>query len=116
MQGELTFFEMGVPEAGRAQTFYSRLFGWQFPPTGEGDQVWIRTPTIKAGLHGQDAEARIAAYFSVDDIEAAVRTVRELGGTAEDPRPEEPGFGRFTACVDDQGVRFGLHQAVRSAG
>ncbi|NMM92751.1 glyoxalase, partial [Rhodococcus sp. SRB_17] len=26
------------------------------------------------------------------------------------PRPEEAGFGRFTACTDDQGVRFGLHQ------
>lgn len=48
-------------------------------------------------------------YFCVADIEAAVRTVRELGGTAEDPRPE-PGFGRSTACTDDQGVQFGLHQ------
>jgi predicted enzyme related to lactoylglutathione lyase len=51
-------------------------------------------------------------YFSVNDIEAAVLTVRQLGGTAEEPRPEEPGFGRFTACTDDQGVQFGLHQAA----
>ena len=111
MNGELTFFEIGVPDASRAQTFYARLFGWEFPPTGDGDQVWVKTPGIKAGLHGQDSEPRIATYFSVDDIEAAVQTVRALGGSAEDLRPEEPGFGRFTACTDDQGVHFGLHQA-----
>jgi predicted enzyme related to lactoylglutathione lyase len=110
MHGELTFFEIGVPDSARAQTFYGRLFAWDFPPTGDRDQVWVRTPTLRAGLHDQDAECRIAVYFSVDDIEAAVRTVRELGGQAEDPRPEEPGFGRFTACTDDQGVQFGLHQ------
>jgi predicted enzyme related to lactoylglutathione lyase len=112
MHGELTFFEIGVPDSGRAQAFYSTLFGWEFPPTGEDDQVWVRTPSIKAGLHDQDPEARIAMYFSVNDIEAAVLTVRQLGGTAEEPRPEEPGFGRFTACTDDQGVQFGLHQAA----
>lgn len=110
MHGELTFFEIGVPDSTRAQTFYRSLFSWEFPPTGEGSQVWIKTPSTKGGLHDQDAEARIAMYFSVDDIDAAVRSVRALGGTAEDPRPEEPGFGRFTACTDDQGVQFGLHQ------
>lgn len=113
MRGELTFFEIGVPDSGRAQTFYGKLFDWEFPPTGQDDQVWVRTPTIKAGLHDQDVESRMALYFSIEDIEAAVRVVRELGGTAEDPRPEEPGFGRFTTCTDDQGVRFGLHQAPR---
>lgn len=109
MRGELTYFEIGVPDSVRAQDFYGRLFGWEFPPTEDG-QVWVRTPTVKAGLHDQDPESRIAIYFSVDDIEAAVRTVRELGGQADDARPEEPGFGRFTACTDDQGVEFGLHQ------
>jgi len=114
MHGELTFFEIGVPDGARAQTFFASLFGWEFPPTGVDEQVWVRTPNIRAGLHDQDAESRIAMYFAVDDIEAAVRKVRELGGQAEDPRPEEPGFGRFTACTDDQGVQFGLHQAAEN--
>lgn len=112
MHGELTFFEIGVPDSDRAQTFFGQLLRWEFPPFGETGQVWIKTPGIKAGLHDQDAEARIAIYFSVDDIDAAVQTVRDLGGTADEPRPEEPGFGRFAACTDDQGVQFGLHQAT----
>jgi predicted enzyme related to lactoylglutathione lyase len=113
VHGELTFFEIGVPHSERAQAFYGRLFGWEFPPTGEDDQVSVKTPTIKAGLHDHDDDARIGIYFSVDDIEAAVAAVRDLGGSAEDPRPEEPGFGRFTACTDDQGVKFGLRQPAR---
>ncbi|MGW5921701.1 VOC family protein [Nocardia fluminea] len=112
MHGEMTFFEIGVPDSARAQEFYGRLFGWEFPPTGEGSQVWINTPTIKAGLHDQDAEARIAMYFSVEDLDTAVQAVRAMGGSADDPGPDEPGFGKFASCVDDQGVRFGLHQQL----
>jgi predicted enzyme related to lactoylglutathione lyase len=36
--------------------------------------------------------------------------VREAGGQADPPAPEEPGFGRFSNCRDPQGIRFGLHQ------
>jgi len=36
--------------------------------------------------------------------------VRAAGGTAPDPGPAEPEFGRFVECRDDQGVRFGLRQ------
>lgn len=110
MHGEPAFFEIGVPDDGQAQNFYGKLFDWTFPPFGEGDQVSVKTPTLHGGLHGQDPESRIELYFTVPDIDAAVGTVRELGGEAEDARPEEPGFGRFTSCRDDQGVRFGLHQ------
>jgi Bleomycin resistance protein-like N-terminal len=67
VHGELTFFEIGVPDSDRAQAFYAQLFGWEFPPTGEGDQVSVKTPTIKAGLHDHDDDARIGIYFSVDE-------------------------------------------------
>lgn len=50
-------------------------------------------------------------YFAVDDIEAAVRRVRELGGEAPEPDPRPDEGGRFVRCRDDQGVRFGLHEA-----
>jgi predicted enzyme related to lactoylglutathione lyase len=51
----------------------------------------------------------VVVYFRVDDIEAAVRRVRELGGEADDPGLAETG-GRFVSCRDDQGLAFGLHQ------
>lgn len=110
MDSELSFFEIGVPDDQRARTFYSKLFTWSFPPMGDSGQTSIETPTMRAGLHGSDAQAQIIVYFAVPDIEAAVARVRELGGEADDPTAEETGFGRFANCRDDQGVTFGLHQ------
>jgi predicted enzyme related to lactoylglutathione lyase len=40
--GELTWFEMGVPDATRAQSFYGALLGWTFESMGEGGAVIAR--------------------------------------------------------------------------
>lgn len=111
MFGQPTFFEIGVPDAVRAQSFYTKLFDWTPHPMGERGAASFDTGGARGGLHGEDDERRIDIFFGVADIDAAVTSVRELGGSAEDPGPPEPGFGRFAFCRDDQGVRFGLHQA-----
>jgi uncharacterized protein len=54
----------------------------------------------------------------VDDMDAALSRVRELGGTVEDMDVEgdessQARFGRFKLCRDDQGSSFGLHEAPR---
>jgi predicted enzyme related to lactoylglutathione lyase len=105
--GELSHFELGVPDAARAKRFYGELFGWTFEAT-QGENAWIDTAGARGGLHDGD-EPNIVAYFSVPEIEAAIRRVRELGGQADDPGPAGDG-GRFTSCRDDQGVVFGLHE------
>ena len=109
MSGELTWFEMGVPDATRAQSFYGALLHWTFESMGE-DGAGISTARGRAGLHPGDDARQIVTYFRVDDIEASVRQVRDLGGQADAPSPAEKGFGRFVACRDDQGLAFGLHQ------
>jgi predicted enzyme related to lactoylglutathione lyase len=108
MAGEPSHFEVGVPDAARAKRFYGELFRWSFETT-HGENAWIETPGVRGGLHDQDEARNIVLYFSVADIDAAVRRVRELGGIADEPGPPEPG-GRFAACRDDQGLVFGLHQ------
>lgn len=108
MPGEPSHFELGVADAARAKRFYGQLLGWSFRTTA-GENAWIVTPGVRGGLHGDDDASNIVLYFSVPDIEAAVRQVRELGGSADEPGPPGTG-GRFTSCRDDQGVAFGLHQ------
>jgi predicted enzyme related to lactoylglutathione lyase len=106
--GEPSHFELGVPEAGRAKAFFGALLGWSFTPT-HGENAWIETAGVRGGLHDEDSDSSIVVYFRVDDLEAAARRVRELGGEAPDPGPPGPG-GRYLACRDDQGVPFGLHE------
>lgn len=103
-----SYLEIGAPNDAQARDFFADLFGWSFTPMEDGGL--FESGDIKTGLHGKDDRPAIVVYFEVPDIEAAVAKVRALGGTADDPSPEEPGFGRFSTCVDPQGVRFGLRQ------
>jgi len=119
MAGELAFFEIGVGDAERGRAFYEGLFGWKLEPgPGEGGYT-ISTPGVPGGMHGGDAGATPYAFFAVDDMEAALERVRELGGTADDIDVEGDEesvarFGRFKLCRDDQGSPFGLHERPRA--
>lgn len=118
MAGEVSFFELGVEDVQQARTFYGQLFGWEFAGGPSGNGFHIATPTINGGMHGGDAGAVPYLFFAVDDMDEAVRRVRELGGTVEASEHEgddDTGSGRFKFCRDDQGSRFGLHQPPRAA-
>ncbi len=113
---EISFFEIGVGDPEKARSFYGGLFDdWKFEtgPSGEGSGYVISTGQLPGGLHGGDEGASIYAFFKVDDLDAALERVRELGGKGDSM--DESGdstakFGRFALCKDDQGSGFGLHQ------
>ncbi len=115
MAGELAFFELGVEDADKGRAFYEGLFGWGFErgPSGQG---WvIAAPNVRGGMHPGDPGASPYVFFAVDDIDAAIERVRELGGSVDDTEVEgddssQERFGRFRLCRDDQGSAFGLHQ------
>ena len=100
MSAEVSYIEIGTAESGRTRAFLGELFQWEFHPMGDGGEGWFETPAIKAGLHGADPNPGILVFFSVADLEAAAARVRELGGEADEPSAEEPGFGRFCMCRD----------------
>lgn len=115
MDGKLSFFEIGVEDAEKGRAFYEGLFGWTFAPGPSGAGWVVETPNVPGGMHPGDAGATPYVFFQVDDIDAAVARVIELGGSlvdldaGEDPDSEAK-FGRFRFCKDDQGSPFGLHQ------
>jgi uncharacterized protein len=119
MTGELSFFELGVADAERGRVFYESLFGWRLRP-GPGHGFVIDTPSVPGGMHGNDGGASPYVFFAVDDIDAAIERVRDLGGSIEeidaegDSEESVAEFGRFKLCRDDQGSAFGLHQPPRT--
>ena len=110
--GAPSFIELGVPAGSRARKFFGEVLGWTFTDMGK-DNFLAQTPSIQIGIHPNDPDATLVVYFLVDDLEAAIARVRAAGGTASEPGHEEAGFGRFSECRDDQGVRFGLRQLPR---
>jgi uncharacterized protein len=115
MAGELAFFELGVEDADRGRAFYEELFGWRFEPGPSGRGFAITAPNVPGGMHGGDRDAMPYVFFRVDDMDAALERVRELGGTVEEFDVEGDAdsiarFGRFKLCRDNQGSHFGLHQ------
>lgn len=110
--GEPSHFEIGAPDPQRAQVFYSSLLGWKFNAGGRNSAA-IETAGVPGGVHVA-AEPGLVLFFSVPDLEDAVRRVRELGGEVGPRRSEGPAGIYAGSCHDNQGVPFGLFQPAAS--
>lgn len=106
----VSFLEIGTGDAKAEAKFFAGLFGWTWNAAGEGGEGWFEAGSIKIGVHGSDDNVAVVPYFRVDDLDRAAQRVIALGGAAELPEANEPGFGRFINCETAQGARFGLHQ------
>ena len=104
MPGDVVYFWLSVPDSKKAKQFYGGLFGWEFSPGNAPDGWNIEGPQTPGGLHGGESEMRANLCFEVDDLEAGMGKVRELGGEADDPVATDG--GHFSLCRDDQGFEF----------
>ena len=116
MAGRLVHFEFPADDTARARDFWSGLFGWSFRGW-EGPIEYHSTEGVEptgAIYPAQGGERGPIVYFDVDDVDAAVARVRELGGKAEDRQPI-PGIGWYSRAEDTEGNRFSLYQHDASA-
>jgi predicted enzyme related to lactoylglutathione lyase len=110
--------EFPAQDADREESFYGSLFGWEFSQPMEG--MDYRMSDLGEGqgaaIFPSDSGATgLKVYFGVDDIDATLAKVRELGGQAEDKMPV-PNMGWFAACKDSEGNAFSLWQTDSGAG
>jgi predicted enzyme related to lactoylglutathione lyase len=118
MAGHVTHYEISAKDVDRAQRFWSGVMGWSFGdsvmPEGEYRMAQIGDGSGAAlSSYGEPGHPNV--YFDVDDIDASLAKVRELGGTTEDKAPV-PGMGWFAACTDTEGNHFSLWQGDSNAG
>jgi uncharacterized protein len=111
--GDIRYFVIPAADAERAQAFFGGLFGWEFASGSVPGGFDIKSPTPPGGIFQTGTGSRPLPYLEVDDIEAAVAKVRELGGEAEDP--QEIRVGWMSHCKDDQGLEFGIWQGEAPA-
>jgi predicted enzyme related to lactoylglutathione lyase len=119
MAGEIVHVEFPAEDADRAQRFWSGLFGWSFADSGmPGIDYRIAQAGAGLGAAVYESEERSGHgnfYFAVDDVDAAIARVRELGGEADEKGPV-PGHGWFSRARDSEGNAFHLWQQDESAG
>jgi len=119
MTGKIVHFEVPAKDTARAKKFYSSLFGYKIKDAQmPGMEYWL-IDTGSSDLGGgimptQDEKSQLVVYFDVDDVDAAAKKVRELGGTADEKMPV-PGEGWFAGCTDSEGNKFSLWKADKTA-
>ncbi|MEM7271772.1 MAG: VOC family protein [Actinomycetota bacterium] len=111
--GELFYWTLPAPDAVLAKTFYTDLFGWEFGDPGSAGGMHVENRLPDGGLGGGREGTGPELFFRVDDLDAAMAKVVELGGTAM--AAGEGDEGRHAMCTDDQGVPFGISEPAPGA-
>jgi uncharacterized protein len=112
MPGQIVHIEIPADDTAQAREFWGPLLGWQFeafPGPSEYHMTRIDETTGGAITNMEPGKRGMRAYFDVDDIDAGVARVKELGGDAGGKMPV-PGMGWFSTCRDPHGNEFGLWQ------
>ena len=100
-----------------AKAFYESVFGWTtsdqefggitYTIGNVGDTGIAGMMTMQAGVP-EEAPAFWLTYFAVEDADAAVAKVQELGGSVTMPPMDLAGVGRLAVVADPHGAQFGL--------
>ena len=111
--GSFSWFELMTGDVEGAKDFYGKLFGWTTEAMKmedgmtytvvkvNGDQVGgIMATPPQAG----QMPSMWGIYVTVDDVDAAARLVRELGGNVLMGPRDISGVGRFCVLQDPAGA------------
>ena len=121
MANTFDWVEIRTRDTDKATKFYEDLLGWKVvrKETADGSDYWIfdtgdepRVENLRRGalwLRPDDADHGVVIYVVVEDIEAILQQVADLGG--EVILPKTPQGSAFKAYfTDPDGNLFGLWQ------
>jgi predicted enzyme related to lactoylglutathione lyase len=110
--GKIVWFEIPARDTARARGFYGELFGWQFQPYDGQD--YHSTYEAGGAIFAAPEQNRPMVFFGVEDLDAAIARVRELGGEAGE-KQEIPNIGFYVHAADTEGNPIGLYQGGAGA-
>lgn len=110
MASPVVHWEIGGRDLDTLAAFYQRLFGWE----AKGFDADYRLVNLDEGIGGGlmrchgDMPAYVTIYVAVDDLDATLAMVGELGGVALVPPTPIPGVGAFALFQDPEGNTIGI--------
>jgi predicted enzyme related to lactoylglutathione lyase len=118
MANPFVHVELETNDVAKAKSFYGKLFDWKMedvPMDSGGAYTMI---SVGEGTGGglmknpmPSAPSFWLAYVLVDDIEAATKKAKSLGGTVMKDVTEVMGMGWLSIIVDPTGAMLGLWKA-----
>ena len=109
--GALSWNDLITPDVEASAAFYRDLFGWEITEVAPG-QYWSITNggNQNGGMMPQPPGAHPAwnLYFAVDDVDATIARVGELGGGTVMGPMDVPNGTRFAIVRDPQGAVFSV--------
>jgi uncharacterized protein len=124
--GAPAWFEVYTRDFTTATDFYRDVFGWRLHVMGDtdefrysvmqGDQPQDQYAGVMDGTSflPEDAPAHWSVYFQVEDADAAVARLTELGGSLHEGPWDTP-YGRMAIVLDATGAMFRLIQPTAAA-
>ena len=114
--GDITHIDIPVSDAGRAQEFYSNLFGWHIaePPGFEGYPMWQAPNKISGGGFAprSDDFTQPRSYVEVDSIDATLAKVTESGGAVVMDKQPISDTSWWAIFTDPDGNTIGLYEGT----
>jgi predicted enzyme related to lactoylglutathione lyase len=115
--GAPSWFELHTRDYDAVVAFYRDVFRWdthatsdtpefRYTTLGEGDDALAGIMDASAML-ADGVPAHWSVYFGVDDTDAALDRIVELGGAVVMPAEDTP-YGRLAAATDAMGAMFKL--------
>jgi len=116
MAHEFCWMELTTEDPSKAQEFYGSLFGWTYKhlDMAQGGTYTMFEPEAGGPGGGMMATPQPGVptawlpYVTVDDLEASVARVQELGGTVRMGPTPVPDHGAFAVVADPTGAVLGL--------
>ncbi|MGW4241694.1 VOC family protein [Nocardia sp. NPDC004722] len=116
--GAPSWFELHTRSYDDALKFYREVYGWQDPftisdaPEFRYTTIHSTTPMLGGVMDSTNflppgVPGYWTVYFGVEDVDASVAKVLELGGSVVAAAEDTP-YGRMAAVADPNGVRFSL--------
>jgi predicted enzyme related to lactoylglutathione lyase len=114
--GTLCWSELNTRNMETAKQFYAAVFGWTWGGGEDYAEFQVDGRTVGGVMpmtpdrFPPEVPEHWLTYFAVDDVDAAVTKIKELGGTTMMEPFTAGDAGKMTVAMDPQGAAFAVIQ------